>query len=118
MGLLTKGRQFITRSIKGEGQTVIYQRRGAAPLSLTMTGSHQTYEVTDEEGITSTSMVRDYLFAMADMTVGEPRPGDVIRETISGEDQTFEVLPLGDRPCWEWADSERMMAKVHTKRVG
>ena len=56
-------------------------------------------------------------FHFADGAVIEPRRGDLVYATLSGQVQAFEVLPFGSEPCWRWCDPYHVNIRVHTKHV-
>jgi len=43
---------------------------------------------------------------------GQPQPGD----TIEQDGLTFEVMPMGDEPCYRWS-GKRHALRIHTKLV-
>ena len=103
------------------GESVVYTRGPTSSAPITAVSDVQTYEVLDQQGIPISVLSYDFLFTTADIVVGsaqiEPRPGDRIATTLNGVACTFEVMPLGTKPCAEWAEPDGIMLIVHTKKV-
>lgn len=103
------------------GTAVEIERSGSAPESATAEVVLRDYEVENESGMPEQVTFRDYLFARDQYAIAgvavEPQRGDVIRETLSGEECEFTVLPAGKRPPAEWADESGSRWLVHTKRT-
>lgn len=103
------------------GVSVTYQR-GLGSVAITATPSMHRYEVVDAEGIGITALSRDYLIRAADLVIGGtaivPRSGDRVTETIRGVSTTFEVMALGDLKEFEPLDTNGLILKVHTKKIG
>lgn len=103
------------------GVTVTYTR-GATSTSLTATFGRTAFSV-GAEAQGAARLIwgdRDYfLIAAAMASLGVPRHGDRIAETIDDVAVVFEVQepPTGE-PCWRWAGEDRYEYRVHVKRVG
>ena len=81
-----------------------------------------TYSGENNEGITITVQMTDFVIARKDYQFGEgpaePRKGDRITKQIAGVENTFEVLPAPDGRAAEWADPEGDEWLIHTKHIG
>ena len=78
----------------------------------------QQYDLLDNEGFATSLHSWDWRFLASDLPDSfEFREGGIIRETIDGVHSLYEVMPLGDRKCWEPADSSGVQIVVHTKQV-
>ena len=80
------------------------------------------YEVIDDQtGLPTRVISYDWTFIAAELQIeGEavtPRKGDRWTPTIEGAEETYEVLPIGKRPCFERADSSGVLLLIHTKKV-
>jgi hypothetical protein len=80
------------------------------------------YEVIDDEtGLPTRVISYDWRFIAAELFLGDervtPRVGDRWKPTIDGCQETYEVMPLGKRPCFERADASGVLLTIHTKRV-
>ena len=80
------------------------------------------YEVIDEaSGLPTRVISYDWRFVAAELRLGNelvtPRTGDCWTTTIGGCEETYEVMPLGKRPCFERADASGVLLLIHTKRV-
>ena len=98
------------------GGEVTYQRKGAAPITLTAIAESINYGGLDNEGMTTTATGRNYTFAVGDIP-GEPMPGDRIMETIGGVPCAHEVMPLpGSKRAARLLNGAKRWL-VHTERV-
>ncbi len=82
-------------------------------VSLDVTASQIRVELADANGFPVSSCVTDFLVAADDLTA-DPVPGDKV---IFGS-RTYEVLPLGEEPCWRWTDASRLTRRIHTRDIG
>ena len=101
------------------GVSVTYVR-GASETELTAEVQLQDYEISGDGGMATVVQSRDYLLTASELsfTPDDPRVGDQIKETIGGVVKLFEVMPIGQRPCWQWADTSQRKVLVHTKYAG
>jgi hypothetical protein len=101
----------------------MYLRGGIVIALVPATVAKNTYQVTDiETGVVTNVIAFDFtirrkMLKTAAGTQIEPREGDQIRITLNSTPMTYEVLPVADRQCWEWADTSGIMITVHTKEV-
>ena len=121
--LLQDGATWLGEQLKEvAGVTIAYQRGAAASSDITATVSLHEYEVLDTDGIMILIKSRDYIVHAADLVIGSdtitPRSGDRIVETIGGTEQTFEIMPLGAQNEYEPLDTDGVLLKIHTKKVG
>lgn len=102
------------------GDSITYSR-GTNSVTITAIAAEINREVEDEDGVPVQLQRRTYEINAADLVVGgnaiTPRPGDLIAESINGTTQTFEVLPLGSKPCFDWLDSQHRRVLVYAKRI-
>jgi hypothetical protein len=80
------------------------------------------YEVIDDEtGLPTMVLHYDWTFVAAELLIAAqpitPRKGDRWKPTVEGTEETYEVLPIGKRPCFERADTSGVLLLVHTKKV-
>ncbi len=103
------------------GGTVTYVR-GNSEIEVTAEAVLHDYEVTDHRGAITPVRSRDFVIAVAALVIGdeeiEPRGGDVIKETINGSIERFQVMPLGDRQAAEHTDTSGTSWLIHTKHIG
>lgn len=116
--LLQDAATWMAGQLKAAGGRVVQYRRLGTVISITATPQQQMRLVTGDDGLVTDVAVDSWTVTAADLTLGEPRPGDQIVETLSLEEIRYEVLPLATAPCFEWFDSSGIMLTVHTKRVG
>lgn len=105
------------------GRTVVYRRNQYASGNITAVVTRHEYPVLDD-GLQLTITRDDWLFVASDLLIAgtgsepiEPREGDEIIETLGGQELIYEVLPIADRPCFEWMDTFRKLILVHSKQV-
>lgn len=104
------------------GDTVSLHRGVATATGIVAEAVQRDYEIFDVDGFETTANLRDYVIDVADYTISgsavTPQIGDRIKETISGVVHVFEVVPLGRKPCYEWAGTRKPQWLVHTKLAG
>jgi hypothetical protein len=96
--------------------------RGVNSVSLTAEAALRDHPVVDVDGIVTSVQARDFTVAAADLVISGsiilPRSGDRIYETIGATTHIWEVVPVGKRTCYEWADTQKATWLIHTKYVG
>lgn len=79
------------------------------------------YEGENDEGLTETIQVNDFVLDRSDYAFGsgevEPRCGDRIKLTIDSVEHTFEVLPIPNGKTHEWADASGDEWLIHTRHI-
>ena len=98
------------------GDSVEYLVDGEVVATPTAEVSLQRYQLVDAYDAVQTIVSRDYVFLAADLGA-TPQAGHRIREIIGGVAKTFEVMPIGDGPCWQPIDADHRRIVVHTKEV-
>jgi hypothetical protein len=121
--LLQRGAAFLgSRMQQAAGRSVVYSRRSQ---TVTLTGwpAMQEYEVDDEDGIPRRHTFYDWTFTAEDLDFASDaeifaaRPGDQIRETLNGQEITYEAMPPGTKPVSERLDTAGVLVVVHCKIV-
>jgi hypothetical protein len=95
------------------GRNVVY-RRGNDEVQLNAVLGQTEYETTDEYGLTVGTHIVDFLILAADLTLGDPQPGD----RIVVDDVAYEVEPIASEGHWRWSDPRRTIMRIHAKQVG
>jgi len=98
------------------GEAVIYSR-GATTVTLTAGPGSTERDQTNYDGLVTIDRRADWLILasdLADAGLGVPQSGDLIEATADAETVTWEVLPIGDEPCYRYRDSERTELRVHS----
>lgn len=116
MTFMQSGVSWLADQMKTHAGVSVTVIRGASETELTAVVTSQEYEVTDGNGFPIKVLSRDYTFTTSELPF-EFRPGDVVREEISGDTHDYAAMLLGDKPCWEWQDSNGVMTVVHSKQV-
>lgn len=119
---LQRGQAWHAAKLKvAAGVSGIYRQGNRESASLTATVTLQEYEIVEADGSVNSVLMHDWTFTAADLVIeGDaitPRPRDTWEATINGVQETYEVLPLGNKPCFERADTSGIEIKVHTKKV-
>jgi hypothetical protein len=124
MNMMQSGARWLAGQLARHASHSAAYLRGGIPIALVpATIAKNTYEVTDvETGVITNVIAFDFtirrkLLKTVEGDQIEPREGDQIRITLNSLLMNFEVLPLPDRPCSEWADSSGILLIVHTKEV-
>jgi hypothetical protein len=115
MTRLSRGAAWLMDKLQASaGVAITYARNDVQSDPIIAVVSQTSYEVVDERsGLMTSVQSWDWTIKAADLTV-TPWKGDRIITTSLG---TFEVLPLGKLPCFEWLDSSGLLLLVHTKRI-
>lgn len=121
--ILQDGAAWLGEQLKAvAGVTVAYHRASSSISDVTATVSLHEYEVLDTDGIMVLIKSRDYIVHAADLVLSgstiTPRAGDRIVETIGGVSQTFEIMPLGAQKEYEPLDTDGVLLRIHTKKIG
>lgn len=121
MGLLQRGTAWLSAATETAGKaTVTYARPGGDTVTLLNAVPtavlEQAIQPTPGARARVDAASRDYLIDPAEFTAFvEPRPRDVITETLGGNAAAFVVTEIPGKACWEWADPDRLRMKVHTR---
>lgn len=103
------------------GAAVTYHRADNS-VAITAERSSHDHEIINAEGMETVARSWGFLITSADLVIAAatitPRPGDRIKETISGVVHTFTVERLETRDCYEWADLQKTQVIVHTRLTG
>lgn len=129
-GLIERGRAaLITRQQAAAAPSgPLVFTRAADGETVTLTGKawvgRTRFRVSDRDaGSRLIWSDRDYLVPCADLVIlggrYTPVTGDWFEETLPGPEgaQRFEVRPYADEPEVRYADPQRTIHRVHTKRV-
>ena len=105
------------------GALGVYARGADESEPITGVPTQHEYEVIDDEtGLPAKVISYDWQFVASKLLIADesitPRKGDRWKPTIEGAEETYEVLPIGKRPCFERADASGVLLLVHTKKVG
>lgn len=122
--MLQRGAAWLAGQLHQHASHSAAYLRGGVPVALVpATVAKNTYQVTDiETGVVTNVIAFDFtirrkLLKTVEGSQIEPREGDQIRITLNSLTMTYEVLPVGDRQCWEWADTSGILVLIHTKET-
>lgn len=116
---MQNGATWLAEQLKEHsGREVEYTAKAGASFEATGTRTSIDFEVVSTDGQTMTHFVGyDYLFTAADLTDGVTPILPVEGDRIEDDGETYEVMPLAGRPCYERADAWGVTLTVHTKRI-
>lgn len=119
MTLASRAQAALIRRQKQAGGLAVTYTRGAQSVSLTAWLGRTQFARLGGPGAQGAAVEwgdRDYLFATADLRLGEPEVGDRLTEAGSG--LVYEVCtPDTGEPGWRYSDPSRTVIRVHTRRV-
>ncbi|MBE7465495.1 MAG: hypothetical protein HS116_18615 [Planctomycetes bacterium] len=119
--LLAEGSAWLERQrTKHLSRTVTY-RRGGESVEVRATVGKTVFQVDKGYGLQERYETRDYLILAADLALSGvailPKPGDRVLETDAGKCFVYEVMAVGNEPCWRYSDPYRRTLRMHTKLV-
>ncbi|MBI1371821.1 MAG: hypothetical protein GC159_03550 [Phycisphaera sp.] len=117
MNLLRRGSDWLEQMRTAHcSSPVEYRRDPEMPgLIVNATYGRTEVELADEQGLTITTHVWDFLILAEELVGPEPEPGDV----IAADGRKYEVMALGqDIRGWRWSDPFRQTYRIHTKDTG
>lgn len=103
------------RSLAG-GPITYHAGSATIPIALAVEGS-TAYDSEDSEGVKVTARSVDFLLPVADLVVGDQAVEPTAGHWIEKGAKKFEVLPLGQEPCYRYSDPNRSEYRVHTKEI-
>jgi len=97
------------------GQAVAYARSGESINLTAVAVSEQERDDPDGPAVVESGR-REFVFSAAAFAplAWPPAPGDRLIDAAGVE---FEVLPQDGNPCWEWADPDRLTARVLCREI-
>lgn len=112
--LLASGTAWLGAQLKEHASTAVTYSRDGASLPLQATVGATEFDVQDGDAGIRRVVSRDYLVLLADLaSLSEPQRGDRIVEPAG----TFEVMSPGGGDQVFSLDPQRVMARIHTKRI-
>ena len=121
MNLLDRGSRWLTGQMAQHAGTRVLFRRGSIAIMLEQVVKfRREVEVIDEDGIPTIIQVFEFrvsieAFEIAGIT---PRTGDLLIETIDGDESNYEVMPTQGIPAVKDMANDRHYMSLMTKRVG
>lgn len=126
MGLLNDAPAWLNGVLGQAAGVAVAYRRGATEIDITAESGQawigRTGFTSNREGAGVGRIEwgdRDYLLLPAAIaTLGEPKEGDRIAETVNGVGCVFEIMrPDTGEPAWRWSDAQRTRLRLHVKQV-
>jgi len=104
------------------GGTVSIHRGDASTSGITAEKTFKDYETQDLEGFITAVRFADWVITVDAYVISGsavvPREGDQVKQAVNGTTSVYEVLPLADGQCKQYADESETRWVIHTKRVG
>jgi len=120
MNLLRRGSKWLTGQMAEHASEPVTYRQGSVSVLIpSAMRIRRDVEVMDDDGMMTWVQVHEFRFEMrwlAAQQIG-PRKGDLITETIDGDERRFEVMPVGGKPAWKDASNDGHWISVMTKAV-
>lgn len=122
--MLKDGLAFLTRAMTEFASEAITYRRGSDSVDVQAVVGRKLLKIEDADGgirveLTDLDVcIPVDVFSFDGIDRIEPTRGDLIELTLPYDVQIFEVLPVGNEPCWRWADPiGQTMVRVHAKHI-
>lgn len=113
MSLLSRGASWLSEQRHANATVLVSYSRGGSSIDIDGTPQSEESQQVNEEGQLQRSRSEDWVFRVADLTLGLPRIGD----RITRGSEVFEVMANGNDGPWRYTNSERIDVRVHVKRV-
>lgn len=101
------------------GDSVRIRRGGRTSAAIVGVLTIAEYEVTDADSMPTVIKSADWVFKASELVLaGEVivlRQGDELTCTINGEEKTFVVMPIAQKPAQEAKDGRGTLVVVHSK---
>jgi hypothetical protein len=106
------------------GKPVIY-RRGEQQVSWRAIQGTTNFETTEADGMTVSFNSADFIGKADELVLDEepivgpvePKRGDRIWKRKGNSTLVYEVLNLGNTPCFRYSDPERSTIRIHCKLI-
>lgn len=117
MGFLDDGVAYLNDVLDDQTASDVTYQRGGQSATVSATPGVSVFELDSEFGVLRIES-RDYLVTASGLAAfGEPRRGDRIIESQSGQDVIHEVLEQSGVPPFKYSDAGRLRYRIHTKRI-
>lgn len=117
--LFDKGSALVASAMRAALSTEIVYMRGSGSARIPATVGRTVFEIEDSQGVLRFES-RDFVVSACDLVLGAlpvlPQRGDLIEErSCDGTVRTYEVTAPGREQEWRYADTARLLVRVHTK---
>jgi hypothetical protein len=114
--LLDNATTWLADQLKNSaGRSIVYIRN-ITRIALTATRISEDEQAVDVTGSLVLVRQHSFVFLQSALSGLEPRAGDVIEEN-NGVPITWEVMPHGGGPPWQWEDAAGLLIRVYVKQV-
>lgn len=119
MNMMARGAAMVRRKLNRHASHAVTYTDGDS-VSIQVVASIGIVEVasSDSEGFVVRSRMRDFLVDVAYMVADEvplvPTPGWLLID----RGHQYQIIPIGDEPCWRWSDLDHLRYRIHTHYEG
>lgn len=119
VNLFDKGSALVASAMRAALSADVVYIRGSESVRIPATVGRTVFEVEDSHGVLRWES-RDFVVSACDLVLGAlpvvPAKGDLIEErSCDGTVRTYEVTAPGREQEWKYADTARLLIRVHTK---
>ncbi|MBI3464295.1 MAG: hypothetical protein HY000_14750 [Planctomycetes bacterium] len=111
--ILQSGATWLGAKLQASAGRAVSVETGGVTIPVTATLVTAEHEVMDSQQFLTRVLSCDWTFVAADLGTLELKPGTLVHD---GAD-TYQALPLGNRPCVERLDSSGILLTLHKKKV-
>ena len=117
--LLEQSQEWLTSMNRTHRSRQVTYARGAQEKQVPALVGKTVFKVDKGYGLFERVEARDYLVEVTDLSeFGEPERGDVVKDTLNGNVELFEVMAPGGEPHFRYSDPYRKVFRIHTKHRG
>lgn len=116
--LLASGASWLAGHLLASASRPVQYRRGVDVVSVSASVGNSRFESQGTSGVVEVWESRDFIFKAGLLPFGEPLRHDMITETLSGIDVTYEVTSPRGVPVFHYGDAFRQTLRVHTIATG
>lgn len=119
MNMMQRGAAMVRRKLNKHASHAITYSDGDS-LSIVVVGAIGVVEVasSDNEGFVIRSRMRDFLIDVAYMVDGGSTLVPQAGFYLIDRGERYQIVPIGDEPCWRWSDRDHLRYRIHTQYVG
>lgn len=100
---------------------IVTYKRGSDTVSVSATSGRSDHTENYEYGVTIDIESNDFIIKCSDLAINSveitPQRGDQVIETRGGKLHYYEVLPMGDAPCYRYTGPNHLSWRIYTKWI-
>ena len=116
MNMMQRGAAMVARTLGQHASHRVIYARNSLSISIDAVIGQTEVESQDTQGFIVRSVMRDFIMDTApiDQHFARPQRGDIITD----QSRRYEVVPVGDEPCYRWSDRDHTRYRIHTRLIG